>query len=64
MGFSAWVVPLLITGLFGWGLCSGVDVFDCFLKGAGRGTAHRRLGHSCAGLSAYRCFHASRRRRS
>ena len=37
MGFSAWVVPLLITGLFGWGLCSGVDVFDCFLKGAGEG---------------------------
>ena len=37
MGFSVWVVPLLITGLFGWGLCSGVDVFDCFLKGAGEG---------------------------
>lgn len=34
MGFSAWLVPLLITTLFGWGLCSGVDVFDCFLKGA------------------------------
>jgi len=34
MSFSAWFIPLLITGLFSWGLCSGVDVFDCFLQGA------------------------------
>ena len=37
MSFSAWFIPLLITGLFSWGLCSGVDVFDCFLQGAKEG---------------------------
>ena len=37
MHFSAWLIPLLITGLFGWGLCAGVDVFDCFLRGAREG---------------------------
>lgn len=37
MGFSAWIVPLLIAGLFGWGLACGVDIFDCFLRGAGEG---------------------------
>ncbi len=37
MSFSAWFIPLLITGLFSWGLCTGVDVFDCFLQGAKEG---------------------------
>ena len=37
MGFTAWLIPLIITGLFGWGLACGVDVFDCFLQGAKEG---------------------------
>ena len=37
MSFTAWLIPLIITGLFGWGLACGVDVFDCFLQGAKEG---------------------------
>ena len=37
MSFTAWLIPLIITGLFGWGLVCGVDVFDCFLQGAKEG---------------------------
>ena len=37
MAFSAWIIPLFITVLFGWGLVAGVDVFGCFLQGAKEG---------------------------
>ena len=35
--FSNFVVPAVIGGIFLWGLCRGVNVFDAFLEGAREG---------------------------
>lgn len=39
MSFTNWIIPLVIAGVFLYGLCRGVDVFDAFLQGARQGLA-------------------------
>ncbi|MEG0854701.1 MAG: spore maturation protein [Angelakisella sp.] len=34
---SSYIIPLMIGGIFLWGLIKGVDVFNAFLEGAGEG---------------------------
>lgn len=37
MSFTDWIIPLVIAGVFLYGILRDVDVFDCFLQGARQG---------------------------
>lgn len=37
MRFTDWVIPAVISGVFLYGLCRGLDVFSCFIEGAKQG---------------------------
>lgn len=41
--FTDWIIPCVLAGIFLYGLCRGVDVFDCFLQGAKQGL-HTAVG--------------------
>lgn len=61
MSFTDWIIPLTISGIFLYGLCCGVDIFDCFLQGAKQGlqTAAQILPALVCLLTAVAMFKAS-----
>lgn len=56
-----WVIPCVLCGIFLGALCRGVDVFECFLRGAREGlqTALRITPALVALLTAVAMFRAS-----